>query len=268
MVELNNLRILFVGNSYTNFNSLIICFKNMVEKQGINVDVEKVAYGNQYLHDYVKWEEGDYFHKLEEMVNSKKFDIAFMQGQSREAIEFPGDFYESARRLYKYLSEHGMKCLMYQSWGYPVGYAELMAEIGCKDTEDMARKLAAGYEAIANELEIEVSPAGSAFLEVFKKYQDNTSLLYYADDNSHPSPIGTYLVALCHYAKIYGKSPIGVNYKFSDYANDNSITWHAAKVDSISDELQRDLELAAYNAVFGPSIVTEEYKISSVGITK
>lgn len=265
--ELKDINILFIGNSYTNYNTLIECFKKIANGEGHNIKVTKVAYGSQYLHDYVEGEKGDYFYKVKEAVTYQKFDLAVIQGQSKEPLKNPGDFYSSARKLVKYLEDKGITCLFYQTWGYPTGYSSSMAELGCSDTADMAKKLAACYEAIGEELNVEVSPAGTAMLKIFEKYYDeNKDLVYASNGNNHPSSIGTYLVALCHYAKIFGKNPRGINYKYNDYANDPSITWHSTKVESISTQLQMDLEVAALGAVYGASIVTAEYKTSSVGI--
>lgn len=260
----NGLKVLFIGNSYTNYNTLMICFRNIAIKEGYNVDVTKVAYGSQYLHDYVDCEEGDYFYSLKETVENKKFDIAFIQGQSREPIENPDDFYESARCLVKYLNSFNIPCIFYQTWGYPVGYQSLMEDLGCLDTYDMAKKMAASYEAIAYELNLEISPAGTAMLYLFDKYKEtNTALVYANNSNSHPSTIGTYLVALCHFSKLFSKNPKGIKYKYNDYANDPEITWHVDRVDLITDELQNDIEEVVFRAVFGESIVTDEYKIKT-----
>lgn len=258
----NELKVLFIGNSYTNYNTLMICFKNMAIKQGYKISVTKVAYGSQYLHDYVDCEEGDYFYSLKETVESKKFDIAFVQGQSREPIENPDDFYSSARRLVSYLSSFNIPSIFYQTWGYPVGYKSIMEGIGCTDTFDMAKKMAARYEDIASELDCEISPAGTAMLYLFDKYKDiDTALVYAGNENSHPSSIGTYLVALCHFCKIFSLNPQGIKYKYNDYAKDDEITWHVEKTDAITDEVQSDIEEAVFKALNGPSIVTKEYKI-------
>lgn len=264
---MKDINILFIGNSFTNYNTLITCFKKNANGEGHNIKVTKVAYGSQYLHDYVEGEKGDYFYALNNAVNSQKFDLALIQGQSKEPLKNPGDFYESARKLVKYLEDRNIKCLFYQTWGYPIGYSSQMTELGCSDTADMAKKLAACYEAIGEELNVDVSSAGTAMLKIFEKYyEENTELLYVNNVNNHPSSIGTYLVALCHYTKIFGKNPRNINYKYNDYANDSSITWHATKVESITNQLQLDLEMAAFSAVNGASIVTDKYKTSSIGI--
>lgn len=250
--KLKDLNILFIGNSFTNYNTLITCFKKIANGEGHNIKVTKVAYGGQYLHDYVEGEEGDRFIDLNFEIRRKKFDLAIIQGQSNEPISNPDDFYSSARKLVKYLEENGITSVFYQTWGYPLGYQSTIENLGCTDTTDMTKKLSDCYEYIGKELNVEVSFAGNAMLEIFKKYYDyDTSLVYASDDNYHPSSIGTYLIALCHYTKIFGKNPQGINYTYNDYVNDKDITWHSAKIESIPNTLQSDIEEAAWNVVYG-----------------
>lgn len=52
-----------------------------------------------------------------------------------------------------------------------------------------------------------VSAVGPAFLDV---YTNHPEINLYNADNSHPSVAGSYLAALCHYAAIYGLSPLGL----------------------------------------------------------
>ena len=265
--DLQELNILFIGNSYTNYNTLVTCFKHLAEAQGIKVNVVKVAYGSQYLHDYVEGEEGDYFYKLEEAVKMYKFDLAFVQGQSAEPVKTPGDFYESARKIHEYLGNYGTKIIMYQTWGYPSGYTSSLKEIDCADTYEMTQKLAAAYEAIASELNVELSPAGTVLWKIHDKYsQNDPELIYVSKSNAHPSPLATYAIALCHFAKVYGTSPMNVSYKFNDYIKDKSITWHCDKKDEITEAMQKAIEQAVYTSVYGASIVEEKYKTSSEGI--
>lgn len=87
-----------------------------------------------------------------------------------------------------------------------------------------------------------VSPVGTAFYAVHTRHPE---IALYTEDCSHPSLTGSYLAALCHFASLYGDSPLDV-----DYA--------PAGVDSAVAELLRQ---AAAKAVSGPSIVTDEYRL-------
>lgn len=239
---INELNILFIGNSYTNYNSLTKCFEKIVFSNGLKVNTIKLAYGNQFIHNYINCDQGNHFNELQEIVQNNKIDYAFIQGQSREPIVDYKDFSNSIEILINYLKNFNITPVIYQTWGYPVGYLKLMNEIGCENTIDMQKKLALAYQSIADKFNLKVSPVGKVFSQVFINHPEKTDLLYANNENSHPSSIGTYLAALSHFAAIYNLSPLNIKYTYNDYANDNDIVWHVEKVNSISDQLQKELE--------------------------
>ncbi len=151
---------------------------------------------------------------------------------------------------------------MYATWAVPDGHSQL-SSLSCKDSEEMTQLLTRAYEAIAIELGITTSPVGTAFRYIYENHLDNKALLYASLSNQHPSAIGTYVAALCHYGRLYGRSVKGVNYTFNDYADDTSITWNADTHEHITDEMQREIEEAVDRALFGGSIVKEEYVVDS-----
>jgi hypothetical protein len=66
-------------------------------------------------------------------------------------------------------------------------------------------------------------------------YTNHPEIELYHEDKTHPSAAGTYLAALCHYAKLYRKSPIGVSYRFGVENEEEALI----------------LQKAAHKAVFG-----------------
>lgn len=110
--------------------------------------------------------------------------------------------------------------------------------------ESMTQRLVAAYEAIGRECNMPVSAVGSAFYDV---YTNHPEIELYNEDLSHPAVAGSYLAALCHYATVFGKSPIGISYT-------SSVT----EPDTV-----RILQEAAHKAIFGGSIVKPEYQTSS-----
>lgn len=263
--QLQDLKVLFIGNSFTNYNTMVKCFEYIAEAQGIRVSVVKVAYGSAYLYNFIEGKDGKYLSYVDEATRNTKFDVVFLQEQSNLTITEPSRFYYACRKLKDYFDKIGTTCILYQTWGYPRGYDTLI-NYG-PTTELMANRIGAAYEAIADELGVSISHAGTSMCYMYQKYKEQDETLLYASlTNNHPSAIGTYLVALTHFATLYGRSVKGINYKYVDYANQSDITWHATKVDSIEDSMQNDIEDIVDKAVFGPSFVLDEYKTSSVGV--
>ena len=262
--DLQDLNVLFIGNSLTNYNTMVKCFEYIAKAQGIRVNVTKVAFGAAYLCYFIEGKDGKYLSYVKDATRNTKFDVVFLQEQANPLIE-PSQFYYSAREIKKYFDNLGTTCIFYQTWGCPSQYETL--KIYGPTTEIMSMKIGALYEAIGDELGVRVSPAGTSFTYMYEKYKDQKDdLLFYASNNIHPSAIGTYIVALTHFATLYGRSVKGINYKYNDYAKQADITWHAPKAESIDDSMQNDIEEFVDKAVFGPSFVLDKYKTSSIGV--
>lgn len=233
----------FLGNSYTNYNNMSNIFRLISESMGIEVDVIKRTKGSWHLWKFQNPNDtgGVTFH--EDLANYD-FDYAFIQDGSTQTLAAIAEFYDGVRLVGELIEKDGATPILYQTWGRKAGHS-VLEQYGL-DTDSMARTVAAAYEAIARETGYTNSPAGSAFLDV---YTNHPEIELYDPDLTHPSATGSYLVALCHYATLFGRSPIGVKY--------------TAGLDA---QTALVLQTAAYNAVFGESIVTEEYKTSSEGV--
>jgi len=238
------LTVLFIGNSYTYYNDMpTAIFKKIVNGQGIGAVVLSVTKGGYTLVQFAD-PSNTYGKQIDSLLAARDIDIIFMQEQSVTPAQIPGKFFDGVRGMKKKLDPEGAKVILYQTWGRKAPNTNLTANGWT--TETMAIKLAAAYEAIAEETGYHLSPVGSAFLDVYKNHP---SINLYSSDNSHPSAAGSYLAALCHYAALYGTSPIGVEYKHT-----------------FTDKVAEILQTAAHKAVFGDSIVTEEYRMTSEGV--
>lgn len=233
----------FLGNSYTNYNNMSATFGMIASSMGIDVEVIKRTKGSWHLWKFQNPndEGGVTFH--EDLANYD-FDYAFLQDGSTQTLAAIAEFYDGVRLVGDLVEKDGAEVILYQTWGRKAGHSVL--DNYNLTTDSMARTVAAAYEAIARETGYTNSPAGSAFLDV---YTNHPEIELYDPDLTHPSAVGSYLVALCHYATLFGRSPIGVKY-----------------TDGIDADTALILQTAAHNAVYGESIVTEEYKTSSEGI--
>ena len=233
----------FLGNSYTSYNSMSLIFESIAESMGLDVDIIRRTKGSWHLWQFANKndEYGALFH--EDLANCD-FDYAILQDGSTQTLSAIAEFYDGVRLVGELVENNGATPILYQTWGRKEGHSVL--EQYNLDTDSMARTVAAAYEAIGRETGYTVSPAGSAFLDV---YTNHPEIELYDPDLTHPSATGSYLVALCHYATLFGRSPIGVEYKAD-----------------LDDETALILQTAAHNAVFGESIVTDEYKTSSEGV--
>ena len=238
--------ILFIGNSYTYYNDMPeMIFAQIAKSAGYKVNVVSITKGGYYLSQHAdpNNEKGAV---VASSINAGKWDYVILQEQSTCAIDDPARFYTAVRTLCEKIRAKGATPILYETWGRKVGH-EYLTTSGLTN-ETMTWKLAAGYEAIGDELGIDVAYAGLAFRDVYSKYASTIEL--YNADRTHPSATGSYLAALTLFADIFGSDLSDVTYT------------------NVSDEGHTQiLKEAARKAVFETPEIPESYKTKSEGVT-
>ena len=232
MEERSPLRVLFIGNSYTYYNEVWTMFEGIARADGRAVITDHVTKGGWTLEKMASLDD-EYGKQVQEKLTDPEahYDVVFLQEQSLLPAIAPELFFAAVRRLcQKVREEKGADVVLYQTWGRKTGSPQL--EENNLTNESMTKLLAKSYGAAADECETALSPVGTAFYDV---YTHHPEIELYNPDRSHPSAIGTYLAALCHFATVYQKTPIGNTY---------------APTDADAEAVQI-LQQAAHDAVFG-----------------
>lgn len=237
--------ILFIGNSYTFYNDMpTIYFSNMAKSCGYDVKVTSITKGAYTLEKFA--DPTDPYGKMVDTALSTPgtYDFVILQEQSmRPAIETVGSFYDGVRDLVPRIRETGAKPFLYATWGRQEGN-EKLTEYNMTN-ESMTWKLANAYAAIGEELDVPVIHAGLAFYDVYT----NSEINLYSADGSHPSPTGSYLVAMTLFCGIFGVDPVEATFSGSATAEEDVILRNAAKT-----------------VLYDTPAIPEEYKTASKGI--
>lgn len=189
------IRILFIGNSYTDANNLPEMLGILAAGTEPPLVVETELVGGARLKTH--WENG----KAVEKIRSGKWDFVVLQEQSQTPLRHFGRdmfFYPYARKFAQVIREQNAIPLFFMTWSRP-------------DTPGPQQWWTDSYVGIAKELHAEVAPAGMAWEKVRTGLPN---LQLYADQGGHPTRVGTYLVACSFYATIYDKSPVGLPHDF------------------------------------------------------
>lgn len=244
------LSVLFIGNSYTYYNNMpTSIFGAIAEAAGYEANVISITGGgwNLYQHADVYDQCGMKVANQLLPKNVYMYDYVVLQEQSmRPASSDLATFYDAVRTLSTRIRGIEATPILYSTWGRPTG-SDYLTTSGLTN-ETMTWKLAASYTAIAEELNIPVGYVGLAFYEV---YTGDSGIDLYDPDLTHPSYAGSYLAAMTLFAKMTGKDPTTVDYNGDLSAADAAVLKQAAK-----------------NAVFNTPEIPEEYRVSSVGVTK
>ena len=195
--------VLFIGNSYTFYNDMPTAyFQPMATACGYDVKVTTITKGAYTLEKFA--DPGDVYGGIvaNALSGSTHYDYVIIQEQSaRPAVNTPA-FYDGVRALVSRIREIGAQPVLYATWGRKDG-SDKLTEYGMT-SEEMTWKLAAAYDAIAEELDIPVAHAGIAFRQVYTQ----SKIELYNSDKSHPSPVGSYLAAMTLFCEILGANPV------------------------------------------------------------
>ncbi len=182
------LSILFVGNSYTFFNSMPQnAFTLELKAANYEADVTSVTSGGYRLCQFADPENGN-GQRLRETIKGKHYDFVVLQEQSLNPIINEEQFLEGVRDVMSLISAD--KFILYATWGRNDGSANL-EELGLT-REEMTEKLSLAYNKAATLYGAKVAEVGKAFL-AYSLSLDKDDL--YNPDKSHPSAFGSALAA-------------------------------------------------------------------------
>ncbi len=203
-------RVLFVGNSYTEFHDLPGHVKSFLESKGRKAEVARYTVGGASLRDHWHHNEGtpapnpavpphpERKGKLDRLLKEQgPWDYVVLQGQSQEALSgFPCQFDQYAARLVAAI--RGM-----QPSATPVFYMTWARQHIPAQQDEITKS----YADAARVNKALLVPAGEAWKAALAARE---GLVLHEKDQSHPNPRGTYLTACVFYAMLTGNSPVGL----------------------------------------------------------
>ncbi len=192
--------ILFVGNSFTYFWNMPQMLEAMAESQGLNIKTTQSTVGGSTLEEHFNQKKNTQTIKL---LDSVKYDYVVLQDHSLATIDNPKDFDEYSKKLSELIRKKGAKPVLYMTWGYHSN--PLLQEI-----------ITPAYNNMAKELSSKVNPVCPIIMYARQMRPD---LKMYFDDK-HPSPEGSYLIALVFYKAFTGKSVLDIPDRLTTIAYD------------------------------------------------
>lgn len=202
-----NLRVLFIGNSFTHMNDLPGLTAQLAAsaRPPRTLETEFVGEGGADLKRH--WEAG----RALEAIRKGKWDYVVLQERGSLGAE-P----EYARLFDAEIKKAGARTVFFLTWAR-------------QDSPQDLLPLANAFASVAGELKAQVAPVGIAWLHAL---QENPKFVLHYDDGSHPSPAGSYLAACVFYALLFSSTPEGLshaNLSAADAAFLQRIAWKTAQ---------------------------------------
>lgn len=200
------IRILFIGNSYTYRNDMPDIFEHIAISKGKQVYVHATTKGKATL--FVQANRDEVFRS----IRDHQWDYVIIQGASRDFIQpfrtiqdttLPAmdKIIRAVRR-----NKPTTKILLYMTWGYKNGYVPLD---NTNTYDKMTQTVRDQYIQTGFFYNFGIVPVGVAFQDARRK---KAGINLYVKDGAHPSLKGSYLAACCFYAAIFNESAIGSDY--------------------------------------------------------
>jgi hypothetical protein len=195
------LRVLFLGNSYTHVNNLPQLVSDVALSAGDALFFDSYAPGGYRLQDH----NNDITGKNKIMAGGWNYVV--LQGQSQEPVLSPAQFSNGGLALYKLIRQYNpcAVTMPYMTWGRKNGDASNCSAFPLMCTYPlMDSALKARYLDLTDFINGEVSPV-SAVWKYLRKNHPGIEL--YQADESHPSLAGSYAAACCFYVALFKKDP-------------------------------------------------------------
>lgn len=200
-------KVLFIGNSYTYRNNMPILFEEIADRSGSAVYVKAITRGKYTFSLHAKRKL-----VLNEISKKNFWDVIVLQGSSRDLLKskehIASKTYPAIKLLIRNIKKFNprAKLYFYMTWPYRFGYAT-NKKINTRNK--MYQTLLSEYSVLKKYFLKPVVPVGIVWNDWINA--ENTANLY-TSDRSHPSYLGSYLVANCFYKTIFDKSLLKVNY--------------------------------------------------------
>ncbi len=187
----DRLRVLFLGNSFTQFNGgIALSLRELAasaRQQPAPVFDQVTRFGATWAE---MWSETP---ALAE-IRQGRWDYVVLQDYSRAAMIYRSEMDQYGRMFAGAIRDAGAKPLFFMTWAR-------------SDEPQTQRMITGAYTTVAAANHATVVPAGVAWAA---SLHGRPRLTLHVADKKHPTPAGTYLTACVFYAVLYHRSPHGL----------------------------------------------------------
>jgi len=181
------LRVLFVGSSLTYANEMPFIVQAFAHAAGAALDVATVARGGASLEDH--WKQGEAVSRIREGWDH----VVLQQGPSSLA-ESRANMREYTRRFADPIRKAGARPALYMVWP-------------SRDRLAWFDEVRSSYALAAEDVGGLLIPAGEAWRAVWRR---DPNVALFRRDGVHPSPTGSFTVALSVFGMLLDRSPSGL----------------------------------------------------------
>lgn len=181
------LKVLFIGNSFTQRNDLPSLIAAMAAEREIAIEHELISAGGASLRNH--WNAG----RAGQAIAKGDFDYVVLQEQSTLPVKNAKRMAENVRLFDDVNKQAGAQTVLYMTWAR-------------EHSPESQQAITDAYNSIGEEIGALVVPVGVVWEKYLAKHE---SPVLYDRDQSHPSPAGSYLAACVFVAALLKVNPVG-----------------------------------------------------------
>lgn len=179
---------LFLGSSLTYANDMPLLVQAFARAVGRTLEVATIAKGGASLEDH--WRRGG----VEERIRDGGWNLVVLQQGPSSLPESRENLREYARRFAEPIRKAGARPALYMVWPG-------------EDRLAWFDEVRTSYAMAAEDVGGMLIPAGEAWRAAWRR---EPGVPLFRRDGSHPSPTGSFLVALSVYGMLFARSPVGL----------------------------------------------------------
>ena len=184
----HSLRILFIGNSFTQRNDLPGLLAELAAARGVSLRHELISVGGASLRTH--WNAG----RAAQAIAAGGYDYVVLQEQSTLPVKNAQRMAENVRLFDEVIKQAGAQTVLYMTWAR-------------QNAPEAQQVIADAYKSIGKELGAIVVPVGLAWQ---KFLANNDKPVLHDRDQSHPTLAGSYLAACVFLAVLLKANPVGI----------------------------------------------------------
>lgn len=185
----NSLKILFIGNSFTQRNDLPALLTEMAAVRGVTVTHTLISAGGASLRTH--WNAG----QAANTIATGGYDYVVLQEQSTLPVKNSARMAENVRLFGESIKQAGAKTVLYMTWAR-------------QHVPETQREITDAYNSIGKELGAIVVPVGLAWQNFLANHENP---VLHDRDQSHPTLAGTYLAACVFLIVLLKLNPVGID---------------------------------------------------------
>ncbi len=184
----SGMKLLFIGNSFTQRNNVPGLVADLAAARGIRVEHELISAGGASLR--MHWNAG----RAAEAIAAGNYDYVVLQEQSTLPVKNAARMAENVRLFDEAIRQAKARTVLYMTWAR-------------EHAPETQQAITDAYDSVGKELGAIVVPVGLVW-QAFRAGHDRPVL--YDRDQSHPTPAGSYLAACVFLATLFEANPVGI----------------------------------------------------------